>query len=88
MKLKCVLPRTDFVPMIKSPRFWIASETIREGSVLDVEPEIGHQILAAYPGAFHVLDYGKTGPSKSRNKKIDSGDLITKIEDPEYEVQA
>lgn len=72
--------------MVKAPIFWIAPETVREGSVLDVEPEIGHQILASYPGAFHVLEYGKPGP-KPKNKKVEAGDLTMKVEEPQFEVQ-
>lgn len=87
MKIKCVLPRTDFVPMVKTPRFWISPETVREGSVLEVEPEIGHQILASYPAAFQVLEYGKPGP-KPKNKKVEAADLTMKVEEPEFEVQA
>lgn len=87
MKIKCVLPRTDFVPMVKTPKFWIAPETVREGAILEVEPEIGHQILAAYPGAFQVLEYGKPGP-KPKQKKVESDDLTMKVDQPEIEVNA
>lgn len=73
MKLKCVLVKTDFVPMVKSPRFWIAPETLHNGSNLEVAPEIGHQLLATYPGAFVVVSYDE--PTKKRSKQIVAEDL-------------
>jgi hypothetical protein len=87
VKIKCVLPRTDFVPLVKTPRFWISPETVRDGHILDVDPEIGHQILASYPGAFQVLEYGKPGP-KPKQKKVESDDLTMKVEEPQIEVNA
>ena len=73
MKLKCILTKTDFVPIVKSPRFWISPETIREGSSIDVSSDIGHQLLSTYPGAFKVTSYDE--PTKKRSKQIVAADL-------------
>jgi hypothetical protein len=73
MRLKSVI-KTDFVPMVKKPRMWISAETLRVGSVLDVEPEIGHQLLASYPGAFQVVSYEE--PTRKRTKQVKSEDLV------------
>jgi hypothetical protein len=74
MKLKCTLVKTDFVPMIKSPRFWISPETLHLGSAIDVAPEIGHSLLSTYPGAFTVLSYDET--PKKRTKQMVADDLV------------
>ncbi len=72
MKLKCTVKNADFIPMIKKPRFWMANVTLKAGSQLDVEDDIGHQLLASYPGSFEVVSY--TNPSK-RTKQLDQGQL-------------
>jgi len=74
MKLKCILTKTDFVPMVKSPRFWISPETLHQGSNLDVAADIGHQLLSTYPGAFTVVSYDE--PTKKRSKQIVADDLV------------
>lgn len=78
MKIKCVLPRTDFVPMVKTPRFWISPETVKMGSIIEIEPEIGHQLLANYPGAFQVMDYNEV--PKPRKKRMEPEDIQLKVE--------
>jgi hypothetical protein len=75
MKLECVLKKVDFVPMVKVPRFWISPETLKSGSILEVVPDIGHQLLAAYPGAFKVISYEE--PAPRRNKRVEEKDLKT-----------
>lgn len=77
MQLKCVLKKVDFVPMVKSPIFWISEETLGFGSVLEIEDRIGHQLLAAYPEAFEVLSYGKLEEEKpkKRSKQVSSEQL-------------
>lgn len=73
MRLKCELERVDFVPMVKTPRFWMSKKTLKKDSILDVEPEIGHQLLAAYPGAFRVESYEDKKPE--RKKKVSEESL-------------
>lgn len=77
MQLKCVLKKVDFLPMVKSPFFWISEETLGYGSVLEIEDRIGHQLLAQYPEAFEVLSYGKLEEEKpkSRRKQVSSEQL-------------
>lgn len=75
MKLKSVID-TDFVPMVKKPKLWITSRSLKKGATIDVEPEIGHQLLAAYPGAFEVISYGDSSPvRKQRIKQVKQEDL-------------
>lgn len=74
MKIKTVLDKTDFIPMIKIPRFWMAPSTLHKGSILEVEPEIGHQLLATYPKAFQVVSYDDPVKQK-RIKKVDEESL-------------
>ena len=72
MKLKSMI-RTDFIPMIKTPKFWISNETLREGSLIEVPAEIGHQLLSQYPAAFQVVSYDEElspAPAKRRSKQI------------------
>jgi hypothetical protein len=69
MKLKCLLEKVDFVPMLKSPRFWMAPETLKKGSILEVSPDIGYKLMADYPNAFEVLE------EKVRKKTVKSEDL-------------
>lgn len=69
MRLKCTLDKVDFVPMLKSPKFWIASETLRKGSVLEVAPEIAYKLMAEYPGAFEVQE------EKVRKKAVKADEL-------------
>jgi len=52
--------KTDFIPMVKKPAFWISSKTLKEGDKIEIDDATGHQVLAAYPGAFKVLAYGQT----------------------------
>lgn len=73
MKLKCTLLKTDFVPMVKTPRLWISPETLRAGTMVDVPADIGHQLLAAYPGAFVVVSYDEI--PKKRSKQVTAEDL-------------
>lgn len=69
MKLKCLLNNVDFVPMIKSSKsFWHCTETLRKDSILDVEEQIGYQLLAMYPTAFQVYNE----PEKRRKKTVES----------------
>lgn len=73
MQLQCTLEsKVDFVPMLKSPRFWQPKSTLKAGSVLEVEEDIGHQLLATYPKCFKVLAYAE---KKTRNKKVDEASL-------------
>ena len=74
MQLKCLLDKVDFVPMVKTPFFWISPETLRLGSLLEVEDKVGHHILAAYPGSFEVLKYDGQ-EVKKRTKKVAETDL-------------
>lgn len=77
MQLKCVLKKVDFIPMVKSPKFWISEETLNFGSILEVEDAIGHQLLAVHPGAFEVLSYGVAPEEKpkKRSKQITASEL-------------
>ncbi len=76
MQLKCVLKKVDFIPLVKSPKFWISPDVLGFGSVLEVQEHIGHQLLAAYPGSFEVLGYGSAKEEKKkRTKKVDESDL-------------
>lgn len=69
MKLKCLLERVDFVPMIKTnATYWRSPETLRKDSLLDVEEQIGYQLLAMYPSAFQVYNE----PEKRRKKAVES----------------
>lgn len=80
MKLKSMI-KTDFIPMVKTPKFWISPETLREGSLLVVESAIGHQLLAQYPAAFQVINYDdepNPAPEKTRRRKqMQASDLST-----------
>jgi hypothetical protein len=90
MFLKCILKRTDFIPMVKSPRFWQSSKTLSDGDEIEIDDATGHQVLAAYPGAFQVVGYGerekKTEVKRGRpkleveNKSIEVSSLDTKRE--------
>lgn len=74
MKLKCTVKNADFIPMIKKPRFWLSPTTLKFGSQFDVEDDVGHQLLATFPGSFEVLSY----ESKARRTKhIDTQAQIT-----------
>ncbi len=73
MQLKCLLKTVDFIPLVKSPRFWISPETVHFGSSIHVSSEIGHQLLSTYPGAFTVTNYDET--TKKRSKQIVAADL-------------
>lgn len=65
--------KTDFIPMVKKPKFWIAPRTLRAGDHIEVDDEVGHQILAAYPGSFKVIAYGAPAvaaePAQKRGRK-------------------
>ena len=75
MQLKCVLEKFDFVPMVKSPKFWISEETLGHGSILEIDDVIGHQLLASYPGKFEVLSYGSEEKLKKKQKQVVGSDL-------------
>lgn len=78
MQLKCVLKKIDFIPMVKRPHFWISSETLNYGSVLEIDDTIGHQLLAEHPGAFEVVSYGalhQDEKPKKKTKKVDADQL-------------
>jgi len=78
MKIKCVLERVDFIPLLKvGGRIWQPEKTLGKGAVIEVEDAIGHQLLANYPGAFEVVSYGEA-PVKTRRKQITDGDLASK----------
>lgn len=73
MQLKCKLEKVDFIPTIKiDGKTWQPKKTLVNGTVLDVEDLIGHQLLAAHPGAFEVLGYGE---KKTRNKQVTKENL-------------
>lgn len=57
--------KTDFIPMVKKPKFWIAPKTLKALDQIEVDDEIGHQILATYPGCFKVLGYGNDRPAQA-----------------------
>lgn len=71
MILECVLKSTDFIPIVKKPKFWMAPTTMSFGSQLTIDDEIGHQILAAYPGAFKVTQYGDAPKAEVKTRKKD-----------------
>lgn len=77
MILECTLKSTDFVPIVKKPRLWIAPHTLGFGSQLTLDDEIGHQILAAYPGAFKVLQYGDAPKAETKTRKKDYEKKVT-----------
>lgn len=54
MQLQCLLEH-DFVPMLKTPSFWISPKTLKKGALLDVPDQIGYNLLATFPGAFKPL---------------------------------
>lgn len=69
MKLKSTVRNADFIPMIKKPRFWLSPVTLKFGSLFDVEDDIGHQLLATFPGSFEVVSYESKA---KRTKQIDT----------------
>ncbi len=82
MQLEGVLPRVDFVPMIKSNQvFWQSPETLRQGSKLTVDPKIGYQLLAMYPDAFRIVE-----PQK--RKKAVEAETLSHGSAANFEVQA
>jgi hypothetical protein len=76
MKLKTILNNTDFVPILKKPRYWVSSETLKFGSILDIEPELGHMLMAVYPGAFQVVSYEEREKQSRRVKKMDEETIV------------
>ena len=76
MRLKATIGKIDFVPMIKKPRMWISPTCLVNGSILDIEPEMGYQLLATYPGCFKILAEDEVSPVKRRNKKIEESDIV------------
>ncbi len=74
MKLKCTVKNADFIPMVKKPRFWLSPATLKYGSLFDVEDDIGHQLLANFPGSFEVLSYESKG---KRTKQVDTQAQLT-----------
>lgn len=85
MKLKSLL-KTDFVPILKTPTLWICPETLRNGSLIEVDEQIGYQLLAGYPGAFQLVD--ASAPTKGRKKTalVKSEDLRTPGETVHFEL--
>ena len=55
--------KSDFIPMVKKPKFWIAPKTLKEGDQIEIDDATGHQVLASYPGAFRVIAYGNERPA-------------------------
>lgn len=75
MKLKCILPRTDFVPMLKlETGLWMPKETLQEGSEIEVAPEVGYALMATFKGAFKVLSHEDKPERKPRTKQADTKD--------------
>lgn len=68
------------MPMLKSPIFWISSDTLTYGSVLEVDDRLGHQLLAAYPEAFEILTYTtkEEEKPKKRTKQV-TADQINEV---------
>jgi len=58
--------KSDFIPMVKKPKFWIAPKTLKEGDQIEIDDATGHQVLATYPGAFRVVSYGNDRPAPTQ----------------------
>lgn len=75
MRLKCILPRADFIPMLKlEDGLWMPKETLKEGSEIDVPPEVGYSLMANFKGAFKVLSHEDKPERKPRTKQADTKD--------------
>jgi len=76
MQLQCVLHRVDFVPMIKTnTTFWQSPETLKFGTKISVEPQIGYQLMAMYPEAFKIIEDQQPQPVR-RKKAVDPAQRV------------
>lgn len=86
MKLRSLL-KTDFVPMLKHPRLWICPETLRFGSIIEVEDQLGHMLMANFPGGLEVVDGSNKEPPRKRTKQVHASDLtVTDLQSTQFEV--
>ena len=55
---------------------WISPSTLNNGSIIEIEPDIGYQLLSSYPGCFQLLAEEEAAPVKRRNKKVEESDIV------------
>jgi len=79
MLLHCIKKTTDFIPMVKTPRFWQSSKTLKFGDELEIDDLLGHQILATYPGCFEVKSFGDSQKKAEAKRGRPKLDVETKV---------